>query len=1008
MSNAVPHVYVKRIVVESLTRSALDNSSELTFDLNFCLKFPSTANPLVADGFFSQHELINIFKVLVLEITDAGNDNFLKGLDPQKAAMKAWEFKDTDFFNSSRVFTVINPRIAYDSDANTYEVIFETEEKFKVQSSNPHLSYMFIPYFESCPKPIFGTPTVERVLDRGRIVETAFKFSTAAGKTYSGPVHKHGKKWMAGPKHTSAPHATLIAKEVLNTTIQDLRILNSLNGISLDTSYEKADKTAYFSDLHLSTATTGEARYLFSIDFDKMVKHAGKYPWLQKHGALTSKAKIDSIQVLRRRKPKQKAETKFGAPKSAQDQVYAFDENNSQYETIAVSADTSPNNLAKGSYVIETHEGEPQEIGNIREIALNSTISGIRTFSGVDFSILEATSGKYEYGVKIGVSDPSTDHLQEKVASLNNAIAVLEDYYAEAIGHFGKEVSQNFNYLTGRFSQSFIQDTDSQAIQTAIQNYLQVLTSMVDLDINVQTYGLKIYSIISPMTGTPENIQRALAPMKIFQTKLQNLFDDQTKSAQKGGEAGTKNRNTAKVGTSTYVRWFDEEYDASAREIGYEFYQPTSRELTGPAIVKWADFENTAIAQTLSLFKKSAPFKITNELNLNPESAQYSYLKPQTVYLGASNRIELAPDLPSSTHNYIYTSILKSNKGLDLPGDSSEYNSNKKSKFSPNKEKLRNSLIQLYAKQGVTVELDGFKTKNEKDLEKMSMAGVVDERPAKSSGKVKLKDKNKETKQNLSETKSLENDNTNPNNILINLVQNQDSKPEQKKIDVSKYMLQNSKLKITQDAFNSLPNQIKALLTYYTSDFKNFEKRSSTTLDSFSVLDNNPNKHVGLMYHSFFHIMEVQVLKGYENSLNTPIFETLTKNNLVSGKMLCRIQPSTKFRELVPSYDLNFPVINDIFILDATGVSMPEQVTERPISNKQNEEVASQSTSSRASFDLELNAPADVATGYEYAESKISNTKKKVPSFDKVQFDNPVNTGPMPQTGGPGTLGGGY
>ncbi len=87
---------------------------------------------------------------------------------------------------------------------------------------------------------------------------------------------------------------------------------------------------------------------------------------------------------------------------------------------------------------------------------------------------------------------------------------------------------------------------------------------------------------------------------------------------------------------------------------------------------------------------------------------------------------------------------------------------------------------------------------------------------------------------------------------------------------------------------------------------------------------------------------------------------------------------------------------------------MPEQVTERPISNKQDEKVAAQGVSSEASFDLELAAPTDVATGYEYAESKISNTKKKVPSFDQVQFDNPVNTGPMPQTGGPGTLGGGY
>ena len=53
MSSAVPHVYVKRIVVESITRSATDKSAELTFDLNFCLKFPATANPLVADGFFS-------------------------------------------------------------------------------------------------------------------------------------------------------------------------------------------------------------------------------------------------------------------------------------------------------------------------------------------------------------------------------------------------------------------------------------------------------------------------------------------------------------------------------------------------------------------------------------------------------------------------------------------------------------------------------------------------------------------------------------------------------------------------------------------------------------------------------------------------------------------------------------------------------------------------------------------------------------------------------------------
>ena len=1019
MSSAVPHVYVKRIVVESITRSATDKSAELTFDLNFCLKFPATANPLVADGFFSQHELINIFKVLVLEITDAGSDNYLKGLDPQKMASKAWEFKDTDFFNSSRVFTVINPRIAFDSDANTYEVIFETEEKFKVQASNPHLTYMFIPYFESCPKPIFGTPTVERVLDRGQIVEKALKFSTADGKTYSGPVHKHGNKWMAGAKHTSQPHATLKAKEVLNTTIQDLRILSLLANINLDTSYEKPGNSAYFSELSLSTALTGEARYLFNIDFGKMVKHASQYPWLQKNNTLTGKSKIDSIRVLRRRKPKLKAESKLGAPKAAQDQVYAFDENTAQYETIAESADTSPNKLAKGSNVIETHEGEPQEVGNIREISLNSTKSGIRTFSGVDFSIVDATSGKYEYGVEVAISDPSFDHLQQAVTSINNAIAVLEDYYAEAIGFFGKEVSQNFNYLTGRFSQSFIQDTDSQAIQSAIQTYLQALTSMVDVDINVGTYGLKLYSIISPMTGTPENIQRVLAPMKTLQTKLQNLFDDKTKSSQSGGEAGTKNKNTAKIGGSSYTKWFDEEYDASSRALGYEFCRPSTRAFTGPVTIKWADFESATLAQTLSLFTRTTPAKVTEDLTVNPESTQYSFLKPVSVNLDPEKRIDLTPDLDPETHNYIYTAILKFSNSFEPPADKTGFNSNKKNKFNPNKEKLRNELIKFFAGHGVTVGLDGFKTKTEKELQEAYMASVVDERPIKDTLKTLLKDKNKETKQKISEEKSLENDNTNPNNVLINLVQSKDSKPAQKKIDIVNFILGKGDLNLTQSAFNNLPNQIKALLTYYSVDF--YDKKGENppiTLKTFSMLGSNPNKYIGFMYHNFFHFMEVQILTGYDKTLNSPIFEKLTKNNLVSGKSLCRLQPTTNYRSIIPTYDLKFPVFNDTFILEVQGVSAESSATPPAKNMKEKTEIenitadASQGSSSTASYDLEITSPADIATGYEYTETKIATAKKKVPNFDKQAtqqvFENPSAGNMTPPQGGSGPFGGGY
>ena len=136
-----------------------------------------------------------------------------------------------------------------------------------------------------------------------------------------GPVHRNPSKgYMAGAKHSSAPHPVVTAKRVFNSTIMDHRVLRQLDELaSFDTGTTKC-KVPKFGDIYFSRDNSDRTRYIFGINFYEIARSASEHSWLFKNPAvgrsLTKGTKIVSLKLLRSLAQESKGVTKLNIPKS--------------------------------------------------------------------------------------------------------------------------------------------------------------------------------------------------------------------------------------------------------------------------------------------------------------------------------------------------------------------------------------------------------------------------------------------------------------------------------------------------------------------------------------------------------------------------------------------------------------------------------------------------------------------------------------------------------------------
>ena len=173
-----------------------------------------------------------------------------------------------------------------------------------------------------------GTPAIESILISGEAPVYTYLYRLRddvegygkRGDVWPGPVHRKGRRYMAGIWHTSKAHPRLKRTKLSNQKIKDLRLLQTIEGLDIDNFVVTAQSInrknfknyrrvkhmmgrRYFSRLSYARNTNGKFNMVFSFDYDAFINDNSKLSGLfLNKGSLKTCFKVEDVTVYRKRR----------------------------------------------------------------------------------------------------------------------------------------------------------------------------------------------------------------------------------------------------------------------------------------------------------------------------------------------------------------------------------------------------------------------------------------------------------------------------------------------------------------------------------------------------------------------------------------------------------------------------------------------------------------------------------------------------------------------------------
>ena len=939
MPSAAPYANIQRISIDYLGPA---DKTRIQSSVNIKMTFPT--NPVVAGGFLTQKQVMDSFRILLVQITkESSLDAIAAQQNDKMRAEWVWRhYQDEDYISAHRFFETDSHVVNLNEDG-VYEVVFKTEAPFIITpTEEQHLSYVAIPYYDTCPNPILGTPTIELVMEQGQIAQFATAFYLG-GQPYTGAVTKRlDGSFLAADDNNKL----LTSKPVINSIIHDLRIYTDLSETFISTKFQKPTKPSIFSELLLTRGVAGEVKYLFSYDALALGIQASDHPWMYSNPifkqSLLDNLEIKLLALSRQRKAKNINLDYLPFDEHFENMIedYYIGDENEQRKIIASSKDTSHGFLPTEN-IVESKEGEPELIGNIKEIELADNTQNIRTFTGVDFSAKDLSQAEYEYSAALAVDDPSASLLHALTEDLLGVISDLTEYETLSV--------PNYNSSTEFFRKYFHTEVNSAVLEKSLKTYVTVLDDLATAGLPIPQIALRLFTLISPKTGTVENIGRTIILVRKLVAFITSILEPETKSVEEGGESKTKNKATPKTNTFKILNRFKNETlnTAVPSNIGTKYLSNLNEgDLDGLSVISLQDYETTVQQQVAALFKQGGQtsFGITSKFSISPLLYKNDFLRAEEITMvgshGSTETFNLAQTnndfYDSEKHNYVFLKMLAHAIGLDLELslDGQKINPD----FSETKQKLRDVLIQLASFTGITIEsMESFKTESNVDYD---LVDSVDEDSSSST------DANSaQSEQNAADQGKLELDETNPISILFNnMILNY--APELQKhtpFNPDFYDLSSQTIFpfMTQHQLDRMPSQIKALFTLctlpYAAPLGSPATATYSTILNFegSQIQNAFALPLSFIYNMFLNTVSVKVLTGYNGTIKQPVFQSFSEADInTSGLALCKLE---RFSGLGAFGVENYPVYDDTFLLELQQPLSDYQsatidvVTEEPI-----------------------------------------------------------------------------
>lgn len=585
---------------------------------------------------------------------------------------------------------------------------FNYTVKFVVNKAFPeHLAYFVITSFDvqslakdfnleydtiSLDK-MNGKVTSDVVIDDGDLVSRSFVFLDPDGKVWPGPVHlNENGQWRS--KSEEEPNSVDLTREIVtNNKIQDFRNVKDIQKLQFDfssvnsklgdievkmSSNDKIDPKRveeYFSDFNLATDRNGDTKFFFSINYEKLITELSLYGGLVKKAGsrfvqeMMVQTKIKELRIVRRRVRQGSNVSRFVVIEGLQ----KFD-NNEPDELICIGGEKSFGTFVQNN----TIKGALREV----QLVLDSTVPGVRHFTGMDKTMSDVTDGYYQYGIELEIDDGSLEFFKNKVLDLRDALAELNTYYVEAsklsLSKFIAEVQDphiqhpsenagttekligNFDIESNRFTQKFINQMtrkySGRNLRAApwiapIVIYADVLDMFTDAFQSRRDRGVVLNSLFtytSPKTGNPSGILAVIKLIESLIGSLETIVGTVSKKSPKrfltatnqsfGLYSGRNVKRSIKLN-----KFFNKLFDSNTiKGVGLDYLSnghDDTKNDDGLKRISGSDFLQRINSETLRYFKDTDP-----DISLNTGDTQitlkdrisntsFSFLSPSRVDL---------------------------------------------------------------------------------------------------------------------------------------------------------------------------------------------------------------------------------------------------------------------------------------------------------------------------------------------------------------------------------------
>ena len=617
--------------------------------------------------------------------------------DPVQEVLSERVFRFSDFRGSmndlaGQFYEEIGPN----GNKITNFIFQQQYEPTTVSYSNPeHLAYIvfsklnlseaeMFSHFQFTPEIMSIIPTErtvgkvssEIVFQRGEINSNSSVFTDSENNIWAGDVHKmKNGQWMSEKFH-NINSRILTKKTVPNSKIIDSRVIDHCSfrqsGFIITKNKEQVVKNSrsgspiydqpeiYFSDSYLSRDKVGSSRFLFSLDFKKMIQEkssiGGSFLKEESLQDIIRDTKIFSTKIFRSRVQ--------GSSKSGSDVKgdKKFDDN--QIDPLII--ETGPELSA------DTSNGSIREI-NIFDGSSKQNLN-FRYFTGIDKLASNLSDGYYQYRIEMMVEDGVKKFLNQHYTLLESQKNSLLTYFDDAMkkGSPGAEslytdsslANQNSNKQEvdqekpgsydargARFTHSFIlkyMNPNNWVWEDPINTYVKILFllteqgesfSNINFDSKYVSKHLKL--MCHPKTGSPQDIKQVIDLIQALQdiilaaienkeqSSLMTLTPTDSSNKKSGKKMGT-NKNIIDL-KNTFNSVFNAGVDSG---VGTDFLGPSLETEIGLEIYNNNEWQRRIKTEQNKWWNpaqqsKSISFSFGDfTINDSNDSTSFSYLTP--------------------------------------------------------------------------------------------------------------------------------------------------------------------------------------------------------------------------------------------------------------------------------------------------------------------------------------------------------------------------------------------